>query len=1051
MQNFAIEVPGEANPLTEHTLLNVLRSAASSDPQQIQSGAKQLEHWEKVAGFYKHLQSVFIDKSQPFEVRYLAIIQLKNGIEKYWRKTAANAVSPEDKGVIRSRLLESGIEEYDHRLALQNALVIAKVSRFEYPQDWPDIISTLIIVLRRSSDSNANPIHLPRTLLILLHITKELSAARLQRSRVALQAATPEIVQVLGQIYLGTVQSWQEALSSNVGDQEALQQTMQSSLLAIKTLRRLLVAGYEFPNRESDVHQFWQLTYAQVGDFMNTISIQGATLPEELSAPLQKHLLQLSKLHLEMAKAHPAAFVLLPNSLDLVRSYWALIKQFGETFGSRLTTAGSSEDDGEQKPFQEKVTLSGLKLVRACIKMVFNPVQSFKYKHPQDKIEKAEAIAAVKEQLLTDAFVTEVMEVVVTKFFVFRHGELEEWNDDPEDWEQSLEGESEGWEYSVRPCAEKLFLDLALNFRNLLTQPLLNVFYTVAAPDNEDILFKDSVYTAIGLAAAVLQQHLDFDSFLSNTIVVEVQKQKPGFNILRRRIAILLGQWITVKVSAENRPLVYKIFQHLLDPNDSCNDQVVRITAGRQLKNIVDDWEFSPEQFLPYVQTTMTQLLSLIEQVENMETKMALLNTISILVERLEHHIAPYAETIIGILPSLWEQSGEEHLMKQAILTILSRLVTSMKAASVPFHHLVLPIIKGAVEPGSDTQVYLLDDALDLWANILIQTPAPASPELLQLAPYLFSIFDLGSENLRTALDITSSYFLLAPSEMLSDEMRKPLIASLSNLVGYVKADASGTVNNLVELIIRSAERIGGESAISTIASDLVESDFLRKQLRGLHGSWVAHCTTGPLARDPPVDGIVETDYLSVLARLALGSENIFLQAVQASAPPIPLSDTTNQPSLHDSMKWLLEEWFSHFENIGDPSRRKLMCLALTKLLSTSQPFILSSLQSLMTLWTDMINEIREEGGAVDSDTLVYDNIDQLRNTDPEVIEAPEDERRRALTFADPVHNVRTSQWIKHYLQIAIQAAGGQEAFQNEWLVNVDKDVIAAFGELGIM
>jgi hypothetical protein len=399
--------------------------------------------------------------------------------------------------VIRSRLLESGIEEYDHRLALQNALVIAKVSRFEYPQDWyelvrclirytiltfhrPDIISTLIVVLRGSSDSIANPIHLPRTLLILLHITKELSAARLQRSRVALQAATPEIVQVLGQIYVEKVQSWQEALSSNVGDQEVLQQTMQSSLLAIKTLRRLLVAGYEFPNRESDVHQFWQLTYAQVGNFMNIISTKGATLSEDLSVPLEKHLLQLSKLHLEMAKAHPAAFVLLPNSLDLVRSYWALIKQFGETFGSRLTSGVVNADHGEQKPFQEKVTLSGLKLVRACIKMVFNPVQSFKYKHPQDKIEKAEAIAAVKEQLLTDAFVTEVMEIVVTKFFVFRQGELEEWNEDPEEWEQSLEGESEGWEYSVRPCAEKLFLDLALNFRSLLTQPLLNVFYTVA-------------------------------------------------------------------------------------------------------------------------------------------------------------------------------------------------------------------------------------------------------------------------------------------------------------------------------------------------------------------------------------------------------------------------------------------------------------------------------------------------------------------------------------------------------------------------------------------
>lgn len=54
-----------------------------------------------------------------------------------------SAVSSEDKAVIRSRLLESGIEEYDHRLALQNALVIAKVSRFEYPQDWYEIIRYL--------------------------------------------------------------------------------------------------------------------------------------------------------------------------------------------------------------------------------------------------------------------------------------------------------------------------------------------------------------------------------------------------------------------------------------------------------------------------------------------------------------------------------------------------------------------------------------------------------------------------------------------------------------------------------------------------------------------------------------------------------------------------------------------------------------------------------------------------------------------------------------------------------------------------------------------
>jgi hypothetical protein len=50
--------------------------------------------------------------------------------------TFASAVGKEDKSQIRSRLLESAVNEADHRLALQNALVVAKIVRFEYPNDW---------------------------------------------------------------------------------------------------------------------------------------------------------------------------------------------------------------------------------------------------------------------------------------------------------------------------------------------------------------------------------------------------------------------------------------------------------------------------------------------------------------------------------------------------------------------------------------------------------------------------------------------------------------------------------------------------------------------------------------------------------------------------------------------------------------------------------------------------------------------------------------------------------------------------------------------------
>ena len=136
IMNFAIELPPEANPLNPQTLINILTKASSTDQQQVQTSTQQLQNWEREQGFYSSLQSVFLETSLPFEVRYLAAIQLKNGIDKYWRKTASNAITKEEKSLIRSRCLESGINEPDRRLALQNALVVAKITRFEFPHDW---------------------------------------------------------------------------------------------------------------------------------------------------------------------------------------------------------------------------------------------------------------------------------------------------------------------------------------------------------------------------------------------------------------------------------------------------------------------------------------------------------------------------------------------------------------------------------------------------------------------------------------------------------------------------------------------------------------------------------------------------------------------------------------------------------------------------------------------------------------------------------------------------------------------------------------------------
>ena len=66
----------------------------------------------------------------------------------------------------------------------------------------------------------------------------------------------------------------------------------------------------------------------------------------------------------------------------------------------------------------------------------------------------------------------------------------------------------------------------------------------------------------------------------------------------------------------------------------------------------------------------------------------------------------------MSLLPLLWDQSGEEHLLKQAILTILVRIVDALKEESTRYHPLVLPLIKHAVEPGSVSSVPYISQSL---------------------------------------------------------------------------------------------------------------------------------------------------------------------------------------------------------------------------------------------------------------------------------------------------------------------------------------------------
>lgn len=1033
--SFAIEVSGEASPLSLQELFRVLQAASSYDNSQRQSAAQQLSAWEAIPDYYPGLQAVFLDRTLPREVRLLAIIQLKNGIDKYWRHhTARNGIPPAEKHAIRSNLYQGTIGEPDKQLALHNALVIAKVVRIDFPTDWPDALSRLIEILRSSKDENQ--LHLMGALTVLLRIVKELGTARLRKSQTALQSVTPELVYVLGDIYDSKSRLWVDKLASASNHDAESQVLTDCSLTAFKILRRLLVVGFEQPHNDKTVQQIWTFSQAQFEQFLGFVDQD--TIPSGQLEIVGKHLIQFTKLHLEMADQHAASFAALPNSIQLSHAYWKLVASFSENYdvsgGIRQTpSSDSSKSPKMEGPLSEKLALKGLLLMRACIRMVHKPAQTIKYRSPEVKKEQEQAISHLKTELLQNDLIIQIVNTIITHLFIFRKSDLEAWEEDPQEWEQQEESQGNAYEWEVRPCAEKLFLDLLTYYKGLLLQPLLAYFGTARNPQ-ADIAIKEAVYTAMGLAAPIVYEDFDFESVLRSTVSTDAQQVVPYCQVLRRRIGILLSQWTPVKASKESRPVIYEIYRHFLNPNDAQNDIVVRITAARQLKAVVDEFGFDGEMFLPFASDVITELVSLLQHVEVDETKLAILETTRSLIERMEFHVSAFGDLVLAALPGIWESAGDLGLMlKQACLAILQTLVMAMKANSQRYHSKILPLIAEASQEGTELYTYLIEEALDLWSNVLLQTMPPLSPELLNLAEPAIIGLTNQNEYAPTYMSILGSYIVLGPESMLEERLRPAVLNALSASFNSRGRELMGLTTKYTEYYIRFAHDLGGSSGLQAVVKDMVQTGFLTKILESIHDSYDAHQTSGPKKRQPRVGILTITDYFTVLSQIAVLDPNLFVEVLASFG------------SLDQIWPWLSAEWFASFDTIADIGRQKINMLALTRLLELStsvQGLILEKLQDYFSMWTTVMVQIlsEEEPGV---DTLVL-------TSEPEGTEwdNAKDIRERALWKTDPIKTVQSLHFVRERLQGLVERVGGEQAFQEQWAVNVDSDVLAGFRAL---
>jgi hypothetical protein len=147
-------------------------------------------------------------------------------------------------------------------------------------------------------------------------ISKTLASGRKQ-----FQQAAPELFTNVVNIYVRYVDT---LFASNTTNIESLSGCLETSHMALKCLRRVVVHGFpEFSTSEGPV-AFFRLALEHLQRFMAFKE----SIPEQCSflvTAVDSHIKLIGKFYLDLMDAHPRQFILTPGAADVLRFYWGLL------------------------------------------------------------------------------------------------------------------------------------------------------------------------------------------------------------------------------------------------------------------------------------------------------------------------------------------------------------------------------------------------------------------------------------------------------------------------------------------------------------------------------------------------------------------------------------------------------------------------------------------------------------------------------------------------------------------------------------------------------
>lgn len=1018
-------MPPPTNKEPEHVnpeeLYQVICAATSQDPAQTKASSDRLKQIFEMVGVFDTLSQIAAQSNLPVHVRQQAIIQLKNSSLGHWKSRKLS--TEEHKRNIKRRCLEL-LHEPDDVIAECNEVILAKIARLEYPTSWPNVLEDIMNLVNAGMQAWYSDAATPQVLVTLRRALEALNAVLKEFVNMKMLSGIRTCGSVVGNIHMIMQNHYSTAaarLASLDPATVSSPRTAQDLLVAHLIFKCIAKMGSWVYSRLKATDEVAVRLEPWLVDLFRNSAVQLQTLSELRinlvlairagAAPatqvttqsietLMRHVRLFGRFFRRLQQLDAAKFVKLPSCSDLVLYYWSKVVQ----------ATNSPSDQVADDP-------TAVFPVRFLVQAMVLFKESLAQWTPMRKD------GSSSEQVLSQTFVEDAVKLLVTRFIPLDPSDLEEWMSDPEEWVNLEEKDNEQWEYELRPCGERVLMTLANQYRPYVVPLLRATFQQLVALPTEDlpsILQKEALYCAIGRCATKLKDEIPWDTWLTQSLLPEAQSTNTSYPIIKRRIAWLIGKWISSQCATPNNPHVWEVLIHLLRDRGQGTDAVVRLTAAVALKECVDTLEFDVEVFLPFLHTSIVELLRLLDEADSIESKRRILTTLNVVIERAGAHIVPLLPVVAQPLPQLWTSAEEEWLLKGSLLETLTKLIESSKEQSNTLIGLVVPLVRESFGPVA--QVQLDEDALILWQASLRNTNTLESPDgsasLFELAPLVMRLLAENYDLLGKITTIVESYLLLDAPRLLqacASELFAALLAGMKHALQINVKDMA---------------------QITALACQHAPSSLWGGPL---HTTGLFAYLAQSLQEDKLAVELL-TEFVLVMARIALMDKHMFAQLVSASVPALNLSET-------EIWDGILNEWWRRFDNMSEPRHRKLAAMGMASLVSTGRHEVLERLHSeVCNLWLDVLCEIREaqvakEEGGPEVLYLYWDSPPSSFYRDTEG--TPEYARREASYQNDPARTTQLTTYIRACLAEAEAAIGGPAVLQERYLAKADPTVLA--------